>query len=207
MNMLVDLLPETVNIDGAEVPINTDFRISILYELLIQDDELTLQEKIANALELYYPIIPDNASEAVEKIIWFYSCGKPPRETTRNTEDENQEDPDDAESGNPIYSFEHDADYIYAAFLSQYGVDLQDAENLHWWKFRAMFKALEDTTEFVKIMGYRSMKITSKMSKEQRAFYKKMQAIHALPVSNKVQEENDKLIEALRNGGDLTGIV
>lgn len=76
MNMIVDLLPETVEIDGEEYRINTDFRISIMFELLMQDDELEDSEKTMQALRLYYPIIPKNKSKAVEKIIWFYRCGK-----------------------------------------------------------------------------------------------------------------------------------
>lgn len=76
MNMIVDLLPETVEIDGEEYRINTDFRISIMFELLMQDDELEDSEKTMQALRLYYPIIPKNKSQAVEKIIWFYRCGK-----------------------------------------------------------------------------------------------------------------------------------
>lgn len=197
MSMLVDLLPESVEIDGEEYQINTDFRISILFELLMQDDEVEDAEKTAQALKLYYPVIPDNKTEAVEKIIWFYRCGK--------------EYQSEAESGGSkakqIYSFEYDDDYIYEAFLQQYDIDLQDIEGLHWWKFRAMFKGLSDSTEFVKIMGYRSISITSKMSKEQKQFYKKMQSIHALPISKKEREADKLLAEALVKGEDITGLL
>jgi len=37
MNMLIDLLPEYVELGGAEYPINTDFRVSILFELMMED--------------------------------------------------------------------------------------------------------------------------------------------------------------------------
>ena len=106
-----------------------------------------------------------------------------------------------------VYSFQYDDDYIYAAFLEQYGIDLQDVEDLHWWKFRALFKGLREDTEIVKIMGYRSIEITSKMPKEQREFYKKMQSVHALPIPDAEKEANDLLTEALLHGGDLTGLV
>ena len=39
-NIILDVLPETVEIDGVEYQINSDFRISILFELLMQDDEV-----------------------------------------------------------------------------------------------------------------------------------------------------------------------
>ena len=46
MNLLIDKLPETVEIDGLQYPINTDFRISILFEQLLADASLTEQEKL-----------------------------------------------------------------------------------------------------------------------------------------------------------------
>lgn len=197
-NIILDVLPETVEIDGAEYRINSDFRISILFELLMQDDEVGKRQKLIHGLKLYYPEIPHNVTMAVDKMIWFYRCGK---ETERGGHRSG------SGRAKQIYSFEYDDDYIYAAFLEQYGIDLQDIEELHWWKFRALFRGLSEDTEFVKIMGYRSVKINSKMSKEQREFYKKMQSIHALPITDAEREADELLTEALLNGGDITGLV
>lgn len=197
-NIILDILPETVNIDGIEYRINSDFRISILFELLMQDDELGKRQKLVRGLQLYYPEIPHNVTVAVDKMIWFYRCGK---------ETGNGGHGSGSGRAKQIYSFEYDDDYIYAAFLEQYGIDLQDIEELHWWKFRALFRGLSEDTEFVKIMGYRSVKITSEMSKEQREFYKKMQSIHALPITDAERKADELLTEALLNGGDITGLV
>ncbi len=203
MNILLDLLPDTVDIGGVEYPINTDFRISILFELMMQDSSLPDEEKMQEAIRLYYPEIPHDLKEAVEKLIWFYRCGKvekAKKNTASQEEEENMQE-------RLVYSFEHDDRYIYAAFLSDYGIDLQDVEDLHWWKFRAMFLALNDSCEFKKIMGYRSMRITSTMSKEQRAFYEKMQRVHALPIPDDEQEKYDAITRALMGDGDLTGLL
>ena len=197
-NILLDILPETVDIDGIEYQINSDFRISILFELLMQDDELGKRQKLVQGLQLYYPEIPHNVTMAVDKMIWFYRCGK---ETGSGGHGSG------SGRAKQIYSFEYDDDYIYAAFLEQYGIDLQDIEELHWWKFRALFRGLSEDTEFVKIMGYRSVKTTSNMSKEQREFYKKMQSIHALPITDAERKADELLTEALLNGGDITGLV
>lgn len=64
-NIILDVLPETVEIDGAEYRINSDFRISILFELLMQDDEVGKRQKLIQGLKLYYPEIPQNMTEAV----------------------------------------------------------------------------------------------------------------------------------------------
>ncbi|MFR7668508.1 MAG: Gp15 family bacteriophage protein [Mediterraneibacter faecis] len=61
---IVDVLPETVEIDGAEYRINPDFRISILFELLMQDDEVGKTSETYSGLKLYYPEIPQNMTRS-----------------------------------------------------------------------------------------------------------------------------------------------
>ena len=185
MNILIDKVPEYVEIDGIEYKINTDFRIGIMFELLMQDNTLTDMEKVEITLNLYYPEIPHDPIQALEKILWFYRCGKEydPESLQEGTGDTTQQQ--------AIYSFEHDAEYIYAAFLDQYGIDLQDIEHLHWWKFRALFKGLKEDNLIVKIMGYRAIKIDDSMTDSEKKFYRRMKRIYALP-DNRTQEEKER---------------
>ena len=55
MNLLIDYLPSSVTIGGADFKIRSDFRTSILFEQLMFDSTIEDKEKIALALELYYP--------------------------------------------------------------------------------------------------------------------------------------------------------
>ena len=74
INMLIDELPKEIN--GIEI--NSDFRTSILFELLMQDNEFNSEEKIAQAIELYYPR-PEKIldfEKAIDNILWFYRCGE-----------------------------------------------------------------------------------------------------------------------------------
>lgn len=206
MNMLIDLLPESVTLGGAEYPINTDFRTSILFELMMSDTSMPEEQKAVEALKLYYPELPPRAllNEAVDALLWFYRAGKDEKALRHNAET------DEGGSDNRvkrIYSFEYDDDYIYSAFLTQYHIDLADIEYLHWWKFKAMFKALDEDCQFSKIMGYRSIKITNKMTREQKAFYRHMKSVHALPVPQEELERTAAITQALLNGGDLTGLI
>lgn len=199
MNTLVDELPESVVISGYEYEVRTNFRIFILFELIWQDDALDTRSKVVKSLKLCYPEIPGDIEKAVDALLWFYKCGK---------DDSPQKKKMAARRGKSrVYSFEYDSDYIYAAFMTQYGIDLQDIEYLHWWKFRAMFNSLTNENEFVKIMEYRSIDIKEDMPREQKAFYRKMQRIHALPVSKDEEEKQNAIEEALLNGGDLTGLL
>ncbi|WP_373899278.1 bacteriophage Gp15 family protein [Haloimpatiens sp. FM7315] len=199
MNLLIDLVPTNVEIEGKEFEINTDFRTSVLFELLMQDNNVNEEDKIYMALELYYPEIPLNINEAVEQMLWFYRCGKDIRESKGTGKGKSTQ----------IYSFEYDDDYIYSAFLDQYGVDLQDIEYLHWWKFKAMFNALKEDNEIVKIMGYRAMDLSKIKDKEEKVHYKKMKELYKIP-SNINKDEKEKLEEInniLLNGGDIRKVL
>jgi len=74
MNLIIDKLPTKVK--GMQI--NTDFRISILFELLMQDIKVKKEIKIIQALKLYYPDFENisNYNEAVSQMLWFYRCGK-----------------------------------------------------------------------------------------------------------------------------------
>lgn len=200
MNILVDLLPITVEINNKEYEINSDFRTSILFELLMQDDSIGDEDKILLALQLYYPIVPTDINLAIEKMLWFYRCGKDIKKSKGNCK---------GKSVTQIYSFEHDDDYIYAAFMDQYGIDLQDIEYLHWWKFKAMFNSFKEDIKIVKIMEYRSIDLSKIKDKEQKAYYKRMKNLYKLPdnISNSEKEKLKEIENALLNGGDLSKLL
>lgn len=199
MNILIDLLPNAVEIDGIEYDVNSDFRTSILFELMMLDNNMGDRQKILNALELYYPTMPSNVDRAIKAMMWFYRGGKDIVESKGNGKGKITR----------IYSFEYDDDYIYSAFLDQYRVDLQDIEYLHWWKFKAMFKALKEDNMIVKIMGYRSMDLSKIKDKEQKKHYESLKKLYEIPKeTNKCEQEKINDIEnALLGDGDLSKIL
>jgi hypothetical protein len=183
MSLLLDALPETVCIDGVDVRINSDFRTGVLFEQLMFDDDCPESVKPDVALRLFYPVIPLNRQKAIDKLVWFYRGG-------------DVAESNGSGSGSRCYDFDHDDVYFYAAFLQQYGIDLT-RDRLHWWQFRALFLALTDSCELVKIMGYRSMKIDSNMSASERQYYSRMKRLYALPRSRSEQEKINELEEML----------
>lgn len=186
-NLLVDILPETVEIDGIEYEINSNFRNSILFECMINDNSLSEEEKVRATLDLYYPIIPKNINEAVNKAIWFYSCDKKPRQGKGKGKSKKKQ----------IYSFEQDADFIYSAFMHDYKINLNSIDYLHWWEFKALFKSLNETNEIVKIMGYRATDLSKIKDKEQKAFYKQMQELYK--IEDQISDEDLAELEKWNN--------
>lgn len=162
-----------MEIAGAFHFINCSYKAGILFEQIMHDKALSDIEKITESLLLFYGRVDGPMAEKAEKIIWFYSCGKGTEEaTTCSAADE--------KPLKRIYSFEYDAEYIYAAFWSQYGIDLQK-EDLHWWQFLALFRALSEENEICRIMKIRAVELDSKMSKEERERYIKLKRLYALP--------------------------
>ena len=177
-NILIDLLPSTVEINGEEYEINSDFRTSLLFSQLVEDDEVDNMEKIGLALELYYKIIPNNINEAINKIICFYKCDKEIKQSNGKSNGKSN----GTVKNEKILDYEEDADYIYSAFLSQYNIDLNDIEDLHWWKFKSLLNGLKEDNKIVEIMKYRSIDLSKIKDKEQRKFYKEMKDLYKLDV-------------------------
>lgn len=188
-----------MEVNRERYEIRTNFRTSILFELLMQDDCLDAKTKVYKGLNLYYPFIPADLSAAVDTALWFYRCGK--EETTI------QKRMASRRGKSQTYSFEHDDGLIYAAFLLAYNIDLQDIQYMHWWRFRFLFNSLPKDCEFVRAMEYRSVDINDKMSKEQKDFYKKMKRLYALPLSKAEDDRQTSIENALLNGGDLSGVL
>lgn len=192
MDYLANKLPDRVIVDGTELLINTDFRIWIEYSNLILNDEIDIEYKIFKSIDLCYKdgikiLNYVDVETAFDKIMWFFLCGKKEEKNTENKEKENPK---------PIYSFEEDWDYIYSAFYECYKIDLFDV-NLHWWKFKSLFNSLSDKCQFSKILGFRAMTINSKMSKEQKQYYRKMKRIYALKDNRSAEEKESAFARSL----------
>ena len=67
-----------------------------------------------------------------------------------------------------------------------------------------MFLGLKSDTRIVEIMGYRDMEITSKMSNEQKQFYRRMKKQFAIPMPKTEREKLNAIEDALLNGGDIS---
>lgn len=176
MNMLTEPLPTTLHVGNEDIPIDTDFRTFICYENAMAATDLSAQEKLEIALLLFFG---DRAASvdvetAIPPMLEFARCGKP--------QERRPQPPGSGRFFIKAYDYEHDAGYIYAAFMAQYRIDLCDIPYLHWWKFRALLESLTEEHVFTKIMGYRTMEIDPKLPKKQRDFYTKMKKMYALPI-------------------------
>jgi phage protein gp15 len=192
MNILIDKLPQKID----NIEINTDFRNWMLFELILQDKELSEQEQfleiinvtLKDGIKVISKLEKNELKHVINNLLWFYTCDRYKNEKNNKIFDLKQ---DFKTKSKAIYSFEYDAEYIFASFYECYKIDLTKTK-MHWWKFKTLFTNLSDNCIFSKIMQYRSIEINSKMSKEERKFYLEKKRIYALPdLRTNEQKEND----------------
>lgn len=172
-----------------------EIKAAILFEQMMLDDALSNREKGLAALELFFPgILPTGENEAGSAILWFYNCGKPwKRGSTARMR-----------RAGKVFDYDQDDGYIFAAFLEQYGVDLEQVQDLHWWKFKAMFDALRPDCLFSKIVEWRSTDLTQVKDPKEKKFIQEMKQVYRLRKSVDEQEKLDLIADALMGGGDLS---
>lgn len=186
MNILIDKLPQ----EYEGLKINTNFRSFILFELLMQDNNIEKDYKIVLALKLFYKNLEKkDYKKAIEGIMWLYTGGK--------EEEENKEQQIVKKKHKAIYSYEYDAELIYSAFLSQYGIDLNEIEYLHWWKFKSLFEGLNEENKICQYMSYRAMDLSKIKDKEQKKYYRELKRKVALPDNRSEKEKEQDFAEAL----------
>jgi hypothetical protein len=166
MNIITDILPTAVEIDGVECPINTDFRSCLRVIMAFEDDELTGYEKQMVMLDVLYPEIPNNVQMAIEQGIKFLNGGK-------------DNEPAD-EDPTRLYSFAKDSNFIFSAFKQTHNVNLQ-TDNMHWWEFLSLFMDLGSETVFCNLLGLRGRVADGTATKEDKQMAEKMGDIFDVP--------------------------
>jgi len=159
MNILVYKLPISLDVKGQEYRIDADFRNCLKIILAFEDAELASVEKSLVFYENLYIDKPEDVRTALERGTWFLNGGK---------------DEVDEPDGPRVFSWNKDANLIYAAFQQTHGIDLEAVGFMHWWKFLALFMDLGADTAFCNLAGLRKRVKTGKASKEERQMARDM---------------------------------
>ncbi|MBE7012201.1 MAG: hypothetical protein E7415_05960 [Ruminococcaceae bacterium] len=171
INFLTAPLPESITIGKENYPINTDFRVWIEIQNTLENPDLSNADKIIRFFSLAFisPVLPASIEEALSALSEFLSP-LPKGEGGSG-----------GKCNTPSFSFIYDGGLIYAAFLSQYGIDLSSAQ-LHWWRFLALFYSL-DNCRFTDIVSIRNADLSSVKDPDYKRFLRKQKRIYRIPTT------------------------
>lgn len=182
--------PKKLVINGQCYPIETDFRVWTVFADKVQklSDEKLADEIISFISGQGLPV----NEESIQAVLDFFSCGEKPK-SAKKKQDKGKKEP-------TAFDFEKDEPLIFAAFMSKYGINLRSIKHLHWWDFMAMFNGLQNE-KICEIIGYRTID-TSKMSKEEKARYRKLKEVYSLDETVKhygsLEERDGALLERMK---------
>ena len=137
-------LPTTVEIDGKEYKILSDYRAVLDILEVLGDANLTQADKIACILTIFYPELPpiDKYEEAVKQCFRFINMNE--EETEK--------------SAVKLMDWSQDILYVIPPINRVLGKEIRSLEYLHWWTFLAAYYEIGECL-FSQIVSIRSKKI------------------------------------------------
>ena len=183
-NVLLDPLPT----EYKGFPIDSDFQIGIQIWQIMEEEELSQQERMSACLSLLFldededgnalPI-PD-LQTAIEGLQWFLSDWY---HDNQNSKDKTK-----------VTDYDIDQWRIYSAFRTQYGINL-NTDKLHFWEFMGLLTTLDECA-YTRVIGIRQQKIKPKMSAEEKKALKEAKAIYSLDALEEITSEEREAIDA-----------
>lgn len=183
-NILLDSLPTEWN--GYQI--DSDFQIGIMITQCMRDESLNNLEKIHAATNLLFgeesENYPKNYEDILEALEWFLNGWIADNVCTEKKSINKKSE---------VETMDFDADQwrIYAAFKEQYGIDLNTIEHLHFWTFMGLLTSLEECT-LTRVISIREKKIDSKMSKEEKTFWKKAKELFKIRKTEDFEESEEE---------------
>lgn len=181
MNVMFEAFPQTVEVDGKEYKIVTDFREWIKLHELFQNTRKFSRATLDMILDWYEDDPPEDDRKAVRALQDFLLAESLQEDDfTGEKTGQRVRQPE-----KPSFSFSQDAILIYSAFREIYGIDITNIPYMHWWQFLVLFWGLPENTQIKERIYYRSVDLNDIESKEERKRIKKIKKLVALKENNR----------------------
>ena len=172
-------LPTTVNIDGVDYPIRSDFRVILELMEALNDAELTNEEKAECLIVMFYPDgCGTNAQKAVDACLEFIDMGKSDKHKPKPR----------------LMDWERDFNYIISPVNRVLGFEARSVDYLHWWTFLSAYMEIGSKCLMAQIIDLRA-KLASgkKLEKHEREWLRKNQELVVLPT--RYTEADEEMIK------------
>lgn len=171
---MIGSLPTTLEIDGKEYGIRTDFRVVLIIFQALNDPDLTEDEKNMVILCSLYEEVPENAQEALNKAVWYMDGGQ----TFKSSEKR-------------VMDWEQDEQMIFSAVNKVAGFETRTKEYIHWWTFLGFFNEIEEGL-FSTVVNIRKKRNQGKkLDKTEEEFYKRNRELVNLKKRLSKEEQAD----------------
>lgn len=173
------MLPKFAKINNKQYEINTDFRVALACFRAIEDNEINDELRSIAVISLLFKedVLLEDYEEAIKKAEIFLSCVKS-KNNVNSLADTKK-----------VMDYEYDRDLIFSSFLSEYGININTIENLHWWEFNSLIVGLSEKSALAKVINIREMDINEYKDPKTKAKIQKAKKKVELP-SQKLKFNN-----------------
>ena len=176
-------LPKTVNVDGKERPVSTDFRVILDICDMLTDSELTEPERAYCALFAFYKgRIPQNIDAALVAMYDFIAAGT-----------ETDGGPDRPR----LMDWSKDYGLIIPAINRVVGTEVRALEYMHWWTFVGAYMEIGECL-FSTVLTIRGKKAKGKKLEKYEQEFARENARLVQPPCDTALNDIERLI---REGG------
>lgn len=178
-------LPTSLEVGGTDFQIRTDYRDILRIIFALNDPDLDDREKarvLLTILYIDYKNLP-NLEEAIEKAMWFISCG---------------DDDSKNGTGEKLIDWEHDISMIIPPVNRVANRDVRSPEPMHWWTFIGYYSEIGEC-HFSQMFSIRyKKKHGKKLEKWEQEIYSRHKDEIDLPVRLN-EEERESIPEWARS--------
>jgi hypothetical protein len=180
---MIGRLPKTLEIDGTEYPIRTDYRTVLLIIKAFNDVNLNDIEKTEIMLEClfinWFEICRNvDIRIACEKARWFIECGEKWDKSPNNAK---------------LMDWEQDEQLIFSAINVVANKEVREVEYMHWWTFMGYFKSIGESVFSTYVNIRKKISKGKKLEKWEKEIYE--QNIDAIKIKTKLSDQEKEYLK------------
>lgn len=155
-------LPKSVDVNGREYEIRSDFRAILDILEAINDTELTDQKRAYVVLDIFYPQFAEmregDYEAAISRCLWFINGGQE----------------DNGKKLKKVMDWQQDFPLVVAPINRVIGYEIRSVEYLHWWTLLAAYQEIGGDCTFAQVVSIRQKLASGKqLDKSDREFYRR----------------------------------
>lgn len=179
MEKVIYSLPTSVEVNGTEYTIQSDYRAVLDIFTALSDGDLDEQDKAEAALTIFYPefssMPASDYQEALNQCFRFIDHGQGAKTQGKQP---------------AVMSWEQDFDMIISPVNRIAGCEVRSLPYLHWWSFLSYYMEIGDCL-FAQVVAIRDKKARGKpLDKQEREFYRRNREMVDLKTTYTEAEQN-----------------